>query len=275
MGALVPSYIAKLGRAEKHLLDLEAAIETFGGSSADTRPYTVRKRIEGKKKREVHRLHFTRSIENTEVPMIAADAIYNLRCSLDHLTAALVPAKDRRSVMFPIMWRGVWEPFVEGENEQRRKDRERWRSIANRVEPGAATYLRRLQPPDEAGNEATPHGLRILNRLSNTDRHTKLPIYANGVEGLSMRWKLPDGSFRDGDVNALPGYLLEDKAEIMNVPKGAMYVEGHGTPRIIIRTGMTDARGKVNLPVVDFVTEELAFLRDEIVPNLTPYIHGQ
>ena len=269
---IVPSFVAKLNRAEKHLVELKAAIDAFGGSSADTRPYTVSTRIEGKKKREIHRLHFTRSIENTEVPLIFADAIYSLRSSLDHLAAALVPAKDRRSVMFPIMWRGVWEPLVEGENEQRRKDRERWQSIARRVEPGAATFLKRLQPPDEAPNEETPHGLRILNRLSNADRHTKLPIYANGVEGLEMLWKLPDGSSRQGSVSADPGYLLEDDAEIRDVPKGAVYVEGHGTPRIVVRTGMTDSRGKINLPVVDFVTEELAFLRDEVVPKLTPYV---
>jgi hypothetical protein len=270
---VVPSYIAKLSRAEKHLVDLKAAIEVFGGDSVATRPYTVSTRIEGKKQREVHRLLFTRSIANTEVPLIFADAVYNLRSGLDHLAGALVPAKDRRSVMFPIFWRGVWEPEIEGENEQRQKDRQRWNSIARRVQPGAAAFLKRLQPPDDAGNEEAPHGLRILNQLSNADRHTKLPVYANGVEGLQMRWKLPDGSYRDGTVSADSGYVLEDNAEIRDVPKGAVYVEGHGTPRIVVRTAMTDSRGKVNLPVVDFVTEELAFIRNEVVPSLLPYLH--
>ena len=273
MSAVVPSYLAKLSRAEKHLVDLKAAIDEFAGSTPDTRPYTVRRNIEGKQKREVHRLHFTRSIDNTEVPMIFADALYNLRSSLDHLAGALVPARDRRSVMFPILWRGVEHPAVEGENNQRRKDRERWQTIAKRVHSGALTYLKRLQPPDESPNEETPHGLRILNQLSNADRHTKLPIYTNGVDHLLMKWRFADGTLNDAFAGADAGFLLEDKAEITGVPKGAVYVEGSGTPRIVIRTGMTDVHGKANLPILDFVESTLDFIRDEITPSLVPYLH--
>jgi hypothetical protein len=36
---------------------------------------------------------------------------------------------------------------------------------------------------------------------------------------------------------------------------------------------MTDAKGKINLPVVDFVKDNLTFIRDEVVPGLTPYVH--
>jgi hypothetical protein len=35
-------------------------------------------------------------------------ALYNVRPGLDHLTAVLVPAPNRRSVMFPIFREGVW-----------------------------------------------------------------------------------------------------------------------------------------------------------------------
>jgi hypothetical protein len=74
---IVPSYIAKLDRAERHLADLTAAIERYGGTDKATRPYTVRARSTG----------FTSpgSSVNTGVPLIVADAIYNLRSSLDHL----------------------------------------------------------------------------------------------------------------------------------------------------------------------------------------------
>jgi hypothetical protein len=273
MTAIVPSFIAKLNRSEAHLVNLKDAIDSYGGTTPDTRPYTVRKRVEGKKKRVVYRLHFTRSIDNTDVPLIAADAIYNLRSSLDHLAGALVPAKDRRSVMFPILWRGVAEPSIEGENDQRRKDRERWLTIAHRVRPEAATFLKRLQPPDETPKEETPHALRLLNQISNIDRHTKLPIFAHGVDGLLLRWRLPDGGIKNGFARASPDHFLEDNTEIRNVPEGAVYMEAYGPPRIIIRTGMTDAHGRVNLPVVEFITETLRFIRDEVVPGLTPYIH--
>lgn len=90
-----------------------------------------------------------------------------------------------------------------------------------------------------------------------------------------MRWQLPDGSEKAGIAPASSGHVLEDKTEIREVPKGAVYMEGYGPPRIVIRTGMTDPQGKVNLPVVDFVRDTLVFVRDEVVPNLLPYIHGR
>jgi hypothetical protein len=80
------------------------------------------RQTEGKK--TVYRLHFTRSVANTEVPLIAADAIYNRRSSLDHLMGALVPKKKRDSVIFPIFFRGVWRAEKVAENAQRTKERE-------------------------------------------------------------------------------------------------------------------------------------------------------
>lgn len=278
MAAIVPSFVAKLNRAEQHLIDLKAAIKEYGGSDTDpaTRPYTVRARVESKRKRRtVHRLHFTRAVENTDVPLIAADAIYNLRSSLEHLMAALVPAKDRDSVTFPIIWRGVWEPLVEGENAKRRKDREKWQTITRRVRHvDAVTFLKRLQPPDEARDEETPHALRLLNQLSNTDRHSKLPVVAHGMKGLLISWRRPDGSKVAGFAHADPDSVFEDQAEIRPVPKGAVYVESFGVPDVVIRSGLTGDDGRaINLPVIEFVDNTLDFLRSTVVPGLTPYVH--
>jgi hypothetical protein len=50
------------------------------------------------------------------------------------------------------------------------------------VAPHAVEALKRLQPPDEPTNAESPHGLRLLNQLSNKDRHTRLPVVADGVE---------------------------------------------------------------------------------------------
>src|SRR4051794_33023831 len=119
MPAIVPSYVAKVTRAKQHLIDLEAEIERY----ALRKPYTVRERIEGKKKRKVRRLAFTEDPANTDIPIIAADVIYNLRSGLDHLMASLAPSARRSSVMFPVFWQGVWDAPIEGENEQRLKDR--------------------------------------------------------------------------------------------------------------------------------------------------------
>src|SRR5438270_1713262 len=120
--AVVPSFVAKVARAKKHLVDLEAEIDRY----ATGKPYAVCDPV--KRKKKTRRLVFTRDPANTDIPLIAADAIYNLRSSLEHLMGALVVRGKRRSVMFPIFFQGVWEPGPPGENKERRKLRSRWAS---------------------------------------------------------------------------------------------------------------------------------------------------
>ena len=175
MADIIPSYLAKLTLGPKSTSSISRdAIDLYGGAGTPSHPYTLRKRVEGHDKREVHRLHFTRSPANTEIPLIAADAIYNMRSSLEHLIAALAPAKDRDRLTFPVYWRGVWEPVAEGDDQRRRKARHVWRAIDKALAPEAVAVLKRLQPPDDAGPREEDHDLRILNRLSNTDRHAEL-----------------------------------------------------------------------------------------------------
>src|SRR5271163_5190888 len=118
MTAIVPSYLSKVSRAEKHLVELHEAIDAFIAS----KPYTVRKRIEGKKKpKTVHRVVFTTDPVNTDIPIIAADVVYNLRSALDHLMSCLVANKKRGSVIFPVFFEGAWDDPVPGDDEQRLK----------------------------------------------------------------------------------------------------------------------------------------------------------
>lgn len=277
MAELVPSYLAKLNRAEKHLADLDEAISAYSNPADGSRPYTVRKRIEGHGQREVHRLHFTRHPTNTDIPLIAADAIYNMRSSLEHLIAMLAPAKDRDRLTFPIYWRGVWEPVAEGDDQRRKKARHVWRAIDKALPADAVTVLKRLQPPDDAGPEEEDHALRILNRLSNADRHAKLPVAAAGVLKLNTVWRLPDGSEKLGLATADPGHVVEDGAEIKDAPQGAVYVECSGTPLVSIRLREKDmtSHGKtINLEIPGGLTALLGFLRDTLTPLLVPYVRA-
>jgi hypothetical protein len=277
MSELVPSFLSKLDRSEKHLADLDAAIGDYGSASGRSRPYTVSKRIEGHDKREVYRLHFTRSPANTDIPLIAADAIYNMRSSLEHLMAAIGPSKGRDRRTFPIYFRGVWEPFVEGENERRRKARHVWGAVEKALVPEAVAVLKRLQPPDDAGPGEEDHDLRILNKLSNTDRHAKLPVAAAGIRAMQIRWKLADGSAKWGLSEADPGSYVEDGAEIKDVPEGAVNMEEHGAPLVVIRLREKDesAHGKsVNIALPDGLRAIHSFIGREIVPRLLPYVRG-
>jgi hypothetical protein len=270
---IVPSFVGKLGRAEKHLVDLKASIERYGGTDVSNRPYTVRKRVEGngRRTRTVFRIHFRSSIENTDIPLIVADAIYDMRSSLEHLMAAMVASKDRDSCTFPIFWRGVWKPWVPGDNAQRRKDRQRWLSIANALPDEAVTYLKRLQPPDDALEAQEVHHLRLLNQFSNTDRHTKLPVIAAGLSESLFRNYKADGSYVDGVGRPGEGSFFEPDAEVHALP-GTVKMEVTGTPQVVIRTRLKDDNGDViNLPVVDFVNDGIVFIRDKIIPTLAPY----
>lgn len=274
MTAIVPSFVAKLDRAEKHIADLNEAIERYGGTHEDaaSRPYTVRARVEGKKKGKVHRLHFTRHPTNTDIPLIAADAIYNLRSSLEHLAASMAPSKDRDSVTFPIFWRGVWDPFVEGENKQRRKDRQRWQTIERALPEDAVAYLKRLQPPDDGGKET--HALRILNRFSNADRHTKLPVVAAGLEAMAMTWRMPNGSDVVTVAKANPKGFVENEAELKDCPKGAVNVDCIGTPVVMIRGEQVRRLYPVNYPLPLTLSDTLKFIREKVVSELHPYVRA-
>jgi hypothetical protein len=269
MTAIVPSFLAKLARAEKHLADLKTEIDRYAGS----KPYTVRKGVEGE--REVHRLHFTRYPTNTDIPLIAADAIYNMRSSLEHLIAALAPAKDRDRLTFPVYWRGVWEPLVEGENQRRRKARHVWRLIENALPSDAVAVLKALQPPDDAGADEQDHDLRILNQLSNTDRHSKLPVAAAGTRTLNILWRLPDGSEKIGLAAADPGKVVDDGAEITDLPHGAVYVKCQGTPIVLIRLrekGRASHGRTVNVEIPGGLEAIHSFIDKQAVPRLLPYV---
>lgn len=46
-----------------------------------------------------------------------------------------------------------------------------------------------------------------------------------------------------------------------------------GLPEVVVRTGMTYADGRaVNVPIVDFVSDTLTFLRDKVVSPLTQFV---
>ena len=235
------------------------------------------KRVEGHQKREVYRLTFVRSPANTDIPLIAADAIYNMRSSLEHFMAALAPAKDRDSLTFPIYFRGVWEAGAEGENQRRRKQRHVWRAIDKALPSQAVAQLKRLQPPDDAGPDEEDHDLRILNKLSNTDRHAKLPVAAAGIRAMQVTWRLPDGSEKLGLSQADPGAFVEDGAEIEDVPDGAVNVQEDGIPVVVIRLrkkGEASHGRTVNIEIPGGLEAVIPWLRDNVITPSCPTSGG-
>jgi hypothetical protein len=244
MPTVVPSFVAKLSRAKKHLIDLEAEVARF----VDVHPYAVRCRIEGKKKRKVWRIEFTADPANTDIPILAADVIYNMRSSLDHLMSALVAPKDRGSAMFPIFFRGVWGDPVEGENEQRRKDRARWDSYVKTLPDQAVAILKSLQPPDAAWQESENERLRFINKLSNRDRHEKLPIVASGLNDPTFEVFMPDGTVKRPVLHPDTPGAFENHAHVHAIPDDAVDVKVKGVAAVGIRMGDPKEHRYVEVP---------------------------
>jgi hypothetical protein len=277
MATSVPSYLAKVTRAKKHLVELDTEIQRYAAQC----PYDVSTRAEGKKKpRTLRRLVFTADPADTDIPIITADVIYNLRSSLDHLMSALVAKKDRNSAMFPIYFDGVWEAIVPGENQQRVKERTRWASDIKTLPDEAIAVLKSLQPPDAGRDDTDANLIQLVNRLSNRDRHEKPPVVAPGLLELTVRFTLPDGK-RKAERAPIPlGSVLEDKAEIADIPDDAVDVEIEGVPLVAIDithevrdvvTGRT-AREARYVPLPLKLDAAARFIDEQVIPSLTPYV---
>lgn len=262
---IVPSYIAKVARAKKHLIDLQAEIDRFAGSH----PYTVRERVEGKMKRRVWRLTFTADPANTDIPIIAADVIYNLRSSLDHLMSSLVPRNQRSSAMFPVYFEGVWEPSQPGEDKQRRKERARWTSDTKALCEPALAILKSLQPADGGGEEDGIDLLRLLYRLSNRDKHEKLPVVAAGLREPFVTFSLPDGS-EHRKIGSREHPAFENHADIRNLPDAAMDVQIEGTAVVAIRV----AEPEGHLPLPEFLWDNVDGVENEVITPLLPFVRS-
>lgn len=222
--------MAKLARAKKHLIELQEAIATF----AAPQPYTVTTTIEGKKKRRGDRLAFTADPANTDIPIIAADVAYNLRSCLDHLMSALVDPNERTHVYFPIYFQGVWEVGMPGEDQERRKQRGRWASDTATVKDGAVAILQKLQPPDR-GEPREDNLLRVINTIANADRHTKLPVVAQGLRSIVVRWSHPINGVQMGGGFPNAGEMIENQAQLRGIPYTATDVQAVGEVVVAVR----------------------------------------
>lgn len=256
----------KISRAKKHLAELDAAVARY----RDSHPYEAY--LAGKRK-PVWRMRFTSSPANTQIPIIAADLVYNLRSGLDHLAAALVPASFASHVAFPIFQPGIWEPPADGENKELTDARGRWNTYTRKMPPEAVAILRALQPGQDVTHRV--HHLVLINRLSNTDRHTKFPVFASGLKDPKATIDSDDraklGSVTIGNVpEGYGGAFLEDGGEIAfpSLNRVPTNVDLHGEPTIIIR--LTKNQG--NIPVPEAFANSINYIENEIMTPLLPYV---
>ena len=267
-GEKPPSYVAKLWRAKTHLADLEDAVRVF---AADV-PYTVDKRVDARGRATYH-LVFTRGLDGTAIPLIAADLIMNIRASLDHLMNALVHNRQRGKVMFPVYFKGVWENAAPGDSPERVKSRERWVSDTKSVHREALTVLKALQPTVDAADTYEPSMLRSLNALANRDRHQRLPIVVAGLRDVEYTITTQDGSVTHAQLTFEEKTLLVADAELP-LPRGTITaVTVRGVPEVLIE--LRKRKPGLDALAIDIpraLRETVAWVEEQLFPLLVPYV---
>lgn len=256
----MPSYLRKIARAQKHLEDLKPIIAGY----VDSQPYELaRSSTDGS---SLYRIHMTSSVPR-DVPLISGDFIYNIRSALDHLAAALNPPNRRRSVYFPIFWKGVWLDPVDGEEAKRLEDRQKWQSSTRDMAPKAVEIIKAQQPDYTAHNsEKEVHFLHGVNLLSNYDKHFELPAILAGIGEPIVRWKR-DGLKHDF-ADARDWGIFKEGTPLPFIPLDAKDVEIDAKVHVVIR--VTHPSGEVNIP--GYFERVLEMVRDRIAIPLSPYL---
>jgi hypothetical protein len=273
VAAIVPSYLKKLAKAKEDLAALEAEIERYVMRD----PYRVVESAEGKRQPKVRRLEITGDPANTEIPIIAGGIIYNLRSGLDHFFSALVPKKQRGSAQFPIYFEGVWEDGPEGENEQRAKERGRWRSDTEALAEPVLDILKALQPLDgDHQPDDETHVLQTVNQLANADDHTRAPVAALGLSDCMVKFKLPNGTDQYGTGHGLRderGRLdtfIHNGSKLSNIPFNATEVEIAGVPVVAIHIASQDRYA----PIPHLLAHAAGLIEKRVITPLIPFVRA-
>ena len=262
-----PSYIRKADWAEQHIVELTLLLSAF----AAKHPYAVTDPVTNKRGERFSTLEFTED-PHPDVGLIAGDIIYNLRASFDYLIGSLAPSGERSRVLCPVLHEPVWEiPYITTENKERTKNRERWFSLTRHIRStDAIAALKELMPLESRRQPPKEHALDLINRLSNKDRHQRLPILTWGLGDVSAKVVLRGSGqiipSTIADVSDSSRQGVRSNARIP-VPDRAVYVKLSGTPVVLIRIG----EERYNFRIPEVFWEMLTWLRKEAFPRLAPY----
>jgi hypothetical protein len=261
-----PSYVRKADRAEFHIMDMTVQLAIFAAKV----PYAVTDPVKDRRGNRTCRLEFTES-PGPEIELLAGDIIYNLRASFDYLIGSLVPSGERSKVLCPVLREPVWEiPHVSTENKERTRNRDRWYSLARHIRStDAIEALKELMPLESRREHPKEHPLDLINRLSNKDRHQRLPIITWGLSDVRPK-AVMRGSGAIVPVK-FPGMDLSREGLKSNasipVPDNVAYVKISGNPVVRIQIG--DEQHHFRIPGV--FDEMLNWLRTEAFTRLGKY----
>jgi hypothetical protein len=229
----------KLERAEKHIFDFKVTWDAFVGGGA----YPFESEDDPNTGKRIYKLVSTAPIP-PDIPLIAGDAIHNLRSALDHLAHHLVslgppPTDPREKIYFPI-----------GESAEEFKSR--LRGIKERLRHDAVEPLTAIKAYRGAPGEI----FWQLNCLNNIDKHRLLLT----VSSQNVLHSMSPSEVRDISRNFLG---------VFPIPPEIAYtalLQQSATPTLDLKAGdilaripESDVQDKMHFPV------EVAFGEPEIV----------
>jgi hypothetical protein len=290
------AYGRKLDRALEHLDEIEDVFVRY----QNCEPYVpVRDRETNPNPRVwLYRAELREEI-TPRLPVLIGDFIHNLRASLDHLQAALVPPDRKRHVAFPIEWEDPWRidentgTYIDGLANKRTS----WKSAMQGTDPVVEAFIKELQPYREP-YAPEHHPFAQLSVLDNADKHYELVTVATGIRDarvvvtngqimLGMEAEGTDTVLSGGVVaqfNIRPSDLkaITDDAETRELilatmadGNAEMDVELTGTPSVAIRPG-----GGLNdklIPIPEGLEHLFQSIWQSAFVGLEPYVlpHGR
>jgi hypothetical protein len=263
-GALA-GVIAKLQRAEHHLVDLEALLSAW----AETSPYSaVAERRNGGPVEWY--LRFSAAPDPTAA-LLVGDLLHNARAAMEYLAAAMVPAKYHRTVSFPIFYEPVWDmPPMDDESSEVTRRRASWDLVTKGMPAEALEFIKALQPVTESEEDHQFHVLGELHRLAIRDRHRGLHILAEGLTDVTLECRTSGGVILPGRgaVPSRPRAAFGNGAIIRDIPESAVEVTIAGTPVAAIQG--RDFEHNVKIP--DQLRAMLLYIRDFVFTPLARFV---
>jgi hypothetical protein len=131
--------------------------------------------------------------------------------------------------------------------------------------------LKSLQPPEDTGDNTDADRLRVLNSLSNRDRHEKLPVTVSGLSDFTIALKSGGKVYK-----ALPELAVDfakNDARIQ-IPEDSVDVKIEGTPLVVIRVGQEQRHPRRDryVAIPSFLDEAIPFLKTRVVNPLIPHV---
>lgn len=269
MSLIVPSYLLKMQRAEKHLAEAEGIIADY----VESHPYEVGVGVADEHGRSIRTLRFTKQ-PSDDLAIVIGDFVHNVRSGLNHLAAACTPRENWKKVQFPIFSSDSFEkdPATGDFLHQGKRGtdaRSAWKNQITGMSGEAVAAFKRLQPFDPGIEDPRFHGLALVEGFSNTDKHRELLILGFGLRDATLTFILPNGErvqhLVRGDLNN--GAQITGRATI----GPEVQVQITGTPLVVAAIG--EQHGYVELPRALRIILEAC--RNDAIPALTPYaIYG-